>query len=209
MNKKEFLKQLEQLLLDIPESERREAVEYYENYFEDAGPEMEQKIIEELGSPQEVAASIKKNLFGEEEDFVKRENPGRPYQTQENKTTRNLLITVIVILTFPIWIGIAGAAFGLLEGGIACIFAIAVTGIVLVGVFLVVGIILAVIGIANLFTGFPAGGLVLLAVGMFLLAIAVLGTAAIVWFTGRVLPWTIRAIVRLCKKPFQKRGAVI
>ena len=50
MNKKEFLKQLEQLLLDIPESERREAVEYYENYFEDAGPEMEQKIIEELGS---------------------------------------------------------------------------------------------------------------------------------------------------------------
>ena len=113
MNKKEFLKQLEQLLLDIPESERREAVEYYENYFEDAGPEMEQKIIEELGSPQEVAASIKKNLFGEE-DFVKRENPGTPYQTQENKTTRNLLIAVIVILTFPVWIGIAGAAFGLL-----------------------------------------------------------------------------------------------
>ena len=82
MNKKEFLKQLEQLLLDIPESERREAVEYYENYFEDAGPEMEQKIIEELGSPQEVAASIKKNLFGEEELLVKRENPGTPYQTQ-------------------------------------------------------------------------------------------------------------------------------
>ena len=209
MNKKEFLKQLEQLLLDIPESERREAVEYYENYFEDAGPEMEQKIIEELGSPQEVAASIKKNLFGEEEDFVKRENPGTPYQTQENKTTRNLLVAVIVILTFPLWIGIAGAAFGLLAGGIACVFALAVTGIVLVGVFLVVGIILAVIGIANLFTGFPAGGLVLLAVGMFLLAIAVLGTTAIVWFTGRVLPWTIRTIVRLCKKPFQKRGAVI
>ena len=208
MNKKEFLRQLEQLLLDIPESERREAVEYYENYFEDAGDGMEEQIIEELGSPQEVAASIKKNLFGEE-DFIKQENCRSQYQTQENKTTRNLLVAVIVVLTFPVWIGIVGAAFGLLAGGIACIFGFAVAGIILVGVFLVVGMVLTGFGIANLFTGFPAIGLVLIAVGMFLLAIAILGILGITWFAGRVLPWTIRAVVRLCKRPFQKRGAAI
>ena len=65
MNREEFLRQLEQLLRDIPESERREAIEYYQNYFEDAGPEREAEIIEELGSPYEVAESIKKDLFGE------------------------------------------------------------------------------------------------------------------------------------------------
>ena len=31
MNREEFLRQLERLLYDIPESERREAMEYYQN----------------------------------------------------------------------------------------------------------------------------------------------------------------------------------
>ena len=39
MNREEFLRQLERLLSDIPEGERWEALEYYRNYFEDAGPE--------------------------------------------------------------------------------------------------------------------------------------------------------------------------
>ena len=76
MNREEFLRRLERLLSDIPESERREAMEYYQNYFEDAGPENEASIIEELGSPQEVASSIKKNLFGDDYEnysFVKEE----------------------------------------------------------------------------------------------------------------------------------------
>lgn len=33
MRKKEFLEQLERLLWDIPEQERKEALEFYENYF--------------------------------------------------------------------------------------------------------------------------------------------------------------------------------
>ena len=37
MNRKEFLKQLEELLSDIPEAERRDAMNYYQNYFDDAG----------------------------------------------------------------------------------------------------------------------------------------------------------------------------
>ena len=36
MNRQEFLRQLAQLLEDIPEAERREALEYYNNYFDDA-----------------------------------------------------------------------------------------------------------------------------------------------------------------------------
>lgn len=212
MNKNEFLRQLEQLLRDIPESERREAMEYYRNYFEDAGPEKEAQIIEELGSPQEVAASIKRNLFGEEYsdyDFVKEEKGQGVYGNRQNKTMRNLMIAVIIVLTFPIWIGIVGAAFGILVGGIAAAFAVAAAVIAIVIAFLVVGMILIGIGIANLFTGFPAVGLVLAAVGMFMLAFAVLGIIVIAWMVGRILPWTLRAVVRLCKRPFQKRGAAI
>ena len=212
MNRNEFLRQLERLLCDIPENERREAIEYYQNYFEDAGPEKEAQIIEELGSPQEVAASIKRNLFGEDYedyDFVKEKKHQNAYENQQNKTTRNIVLAVIIVLTFPLWIGILASAFGILIAGIAVVFAAAVSIIAVVFCFFVMGFVLCGIGMVNLFTGFPAVGLVLTAVGMFLLAFAVLGLIVVVWTVGRILPWTLRAVVRLCKKPFQKRGAVI
>ena len=62
MNRIGFLRQLEELLRDIPDNERREAMEYYRNYFDDAGPENEQKIIEELGSPAKVAERDRKSV---------------------------------------------------------------------------------------------------------------------------------------------------
>ena len=62
MNRTEFLEQLERLLWDIPESERKEALEYYQDYFEDAGAENEGKVIQELGSPGKVAAISREEL---------------------------------------------------------------------------------------------------------------------------------------------------
>ena len=38
MNRAQFMKQLEKLLSDISEEERKEALDYYESYFDDAGP---------------------------------------------------------------------------------------------------------------------------------------------------------------------------
>lgn len=62
MNKEIFLKQLEQLLYDIPQEERDEAMDYYRGYFEDAGVEHEATVLEELESPQIIADSIKEAL---------------------------------------------------------------------------------------------------------------------------------------------------
>ena len=45
MNRKQFMEQLERLLSDISEAERQEALEYYEGYFDDAGPENEGEVI--------------------------------------------------------------------------------------------------------------------------------------------------------------------
>lgn len=50
MNRKQFMEQLERLLSDISEAERQEALEYYEGYFDDAGPENEGEVIRELGN---------------------------------------------------------------------------------------------------------------------------------------------------------------
>ena len=65
MNKDGFMSQLKGLLADIPEAEREEALQYYDDYFEDAGAENEQSVISSLGSPKNIAENIKAELRGE------------------------------------------------------------------------------------------------------------------------------------------------
>ena len=67
MTKQEFLSELESLLLDIPKEEREEALIYYENYFNDAGAGMEQSIIDQIGIPKKVAATIRSDLAGSQD----------------------------------------------------------------------------------------------------------------------------------------------
>ena len=55
MTRTAFLAALEQLLAPLPESERKDALSYYEDYLDAAGPENEARAIAELGSPEEVA----------------------------------------------------------------------------------------------------------------------------------------------------------
>ena len=58
MSKQEFLYHLETLLMDLPREEREDALDYYEQYFEAAGPEREAEVIRELGSPERVSEMI-------------------------------------------------------------------------------------------------------------------------------------------------------
>lgn len=86
MNRTQFLEQLEKLLLDIPEAERQEALDYYENYFEDAGADKEDAVIRELGSPGKVAAIIKADLKESSQDYA--EYTERGYQDSRNVETQ-------------------------------------------------------------------------------------------------------------------------
>lgn len=65
MNRAEFLKQLEYLLQDMPEDEREDAVAYYRDYFEEAGPDQEAAVLRELGSPERIAAMIRADWNGQ------------------------------------------------------------------------------------------------------------------------------------------------
>lgn len=63
MNRADFMKQLESLLTGIAPTEREEAIQYYNDYFDDAGAENEQEVIEALGNPARVAENIKRDLL--------------------------------------------------------------------------------------------------------------------------------------------------
>lgn len=65
MTREEFIQRLGQALTaQVTEEERAEAIRFYEEYFSEAGPEQEQAVLEELGSPEKVAAIIKANVPG-------------------------------------------------------------------------------------------------------------------------------------------------
>lgn len=64
MSRWEFMRQLEQLLFDISPNEREEALQYYNDYFNDAGAENEQEVIQALGTPEQVAKIVKEGLAG-------------------------------------------------------------------------------------------------------------------------------------------------
>ena len=63
MNRADFMNQLESLLTGIAPTEREEAIQYYNDYFDDAGAENEQEVIEALGNPARVAENIKRDLL--------------------------------------------------------------------------------------------------------------------------------------------------
>ena len=58
MRKYAYLARLEELLAALPAEERQDALNYYEEYFDAAGSEQEEKTAEALGDPTEVARKI-------------------------------------------------------------------------------------------------------------------------------------------------------
>lgn len=58
MTKYEYLAKLEQLLAAMPQQERRDALDYYAEYFDAAGPDHEAETAEKLGNPETVARKI-------------------------------------------------------------------------------------------------------------------------------------------------------
>ena len=59
MNRKKFIDILKEELSKLPDEEIDAAIEYYEEYFDEAGSENENEVISELGSPKKVASQIK------------------------------------------------------------------------------------------------------------------------------------------------------
>ena len=68
MTSQEYLNQLQKYLKKLPQSDYEDAMEYFTEYFADAGPENEQAVIEELGTPKIAAAELMMNLLDKKMD---------------------------------------------------------------------------------------------------------------------------------------------
>ena len=227
MNRKEFIEQLEQLLMDIPPEERIEALAYYNGYFEDAGVENEEKIIRELESPEKVAKIIKADIGGEEEKeytesgyedtrFHQQEEVGQ-YNTnqqstagkKEDKASKIILIVLLAIVTSPLWLTVAGSIAGLIVGALGTIFGVAVAFVAVVFALYVAGLVLFGVGAGLLFTGGFAAGIGLIGAALLVLAPAILGTIGCVWMFGKFCPWFVKSIVGLCSRLIHRKERTV
>ena len=233
MNKDEFLRQLEVLLSGISQEERTEALAFYRSYFEDAGEANEAKILEELESPQKVADSIIKDLGVQPGDAcysgaqgasagaewnpavqgaAQNASKGVPqgaaqnaaYSTQEKDGMPGWAI-VLLVITSPVWLVMILVILSALLGIVAALFGIAIAVVAVMGALLICGVVLFGAGIGSAFAGNPAIGIGLMGGGLIVLAIGILAVVLVVWIFGGFLPWALKGIWKLCKKPFNKR----
>lgn len=217
MNRNDFMNQLARLLVDIPENERSEALEFYYNYFEDAGPENEQAIIKELGSPQKVAAMIKEGLesgsgeYGEYtengyQDVRERKFSQVPqYSSPTSNKNGKILIIVILLVLFSS--AVTGAVGGILEAVLTIVFLPFLLAVGIGGSILglsIGGIVILAVGVGVCFTSAGAG-IACIGIGLILLAFAVLLLAAEVGLVGKFLPWLIRKVIETAKNLFSGR----
>lgn len=97
MNKQTYLAKLAQLLAPLPEQERQDALNYYEEYFDAAGPEAEDVTADELGDPADAARKILEGeglmldsaqaAAGESSDAADTAQDAAPEPTGENPPT--------------------------------------------------------------------------------------------------------------------------
>lgn len=232
MNREKFMAELESLLLDIPASDRMDAIDYYNSYFDEAGKENEERILGELKSPLKVAKSIKASIGDDresaaftEEDFSdsqrKRQLPGNISEGSKGGVNISpILLAVLAVCSFPIWGSLLATVFSLLVGAAATIFAILVSIFAVTISFLLVGVSMVAVSFFRLFTYYSfANALVGIGLGCILTGVGIIFGLFLIWILRKPMPkllkWSlyqgreafyrIRAYLKECLKD-GKRG---
>ncbi len=226
MNHEDFLKELEELLLDLAPDEREEALRYYQDLFEEAGPEGEAEILRRLGDPMKVAAEIREGLQGGpdageftergyrderfDDDYLAPEKyagqGGQSEAGRDSEKRRNGILLLVLFLVFglPILGTILSAGFSVVAGLLGCVIGIlgglislVFGGFVAAAVFLVSGAACIFVGIINLTA--PAMGLMLMCFGFLMLAAALLLFVAAGWGMKTAIPGVFRGFIHLVR----------
>ena len=189
MTKEEYLTQLKKYLKRLPKEDYTNAMDYFTEYFEDAGPEGEAALMQELGTPKEAAYDILDNIITE-----KRNDPHTP-------VWKILLLTLLVICAAPLGGSLALAALAVL---LACVvvIVIGVLCILLFGaIFVIIGGKLFIRGVIAI-TVSLSGASLISGAGLFSIGIGILVVVAVICFCK----WIILGLAHLIQNMSRKRS---
>lgn len=185
MTKAEYLSQLEARIKAFPQEERDSAMRFYAEYFDDAGAENEQQVIEQLGPPERLA----EQLMG-----AAKENPE---PVAEKK--RGPLFWVLALLASPFLLVLAATALCVVVTVAMVLFCVmlmlalvAVVPFIVSASMLLSGFVAMVVGLLVTFSNFPT---MLWFTG---LGLAVLSLGALIWKPGVIImQHCLKAVFRL------------
>ena len=217
MSREEYLCRLEELLADIPQKEREDALCYYNDYFDAGGVENEEENMASLGTPEELAKTIR--LASDDTTVIDGEftetgysdgindnydmpdkytqiaeydggvNSEKTYRVFGKKFSKSTIIVLIIILIL-----LGPVIFGILGGVIGAVFSIlggligVIAGLFGSGISILIGSVFG-IGIAAIsFITKPMGALTILGFSLLGLAVGGLMIAACTWLIGLIPP---------------------
>lgn len=199
MDRQQYLRELEARLSNRmkPDALMR-VICYYEEYFDEAGPEGEAQAILDLGSPADLTEHILGGQPGKQpEPWVQEEWTADRPRKGVGMVWKVLLAICAAPIAIPVMIGLLAGGIGLLIGILAVFVALGIAGIAAVAA----GIFTAAAGFGALLTHgmtttmvFVGGGMVAAGIGGLLLA----GTFAL---TGLCL----RGVARLLGRALRRR----
>ena len=104
-------------LRKLPEEEIESAIDYFTEYFDEAGEENTQSVIEELGSPASVASKILA-------DFAVKDLTNHPNSAKKGLSAVWLIVLAIFAspIAIPLLIAVGALTFGLIVTGAALAF---------------------------------------------------------------------------------------
>lgn len=198
MSKNDYINELRARIAHLPEEERDAALTYYIEYLEEVGEENIQQVIQQLGTPRDVAeriiadyASRSSSAAGQNgyDPFASGSyRPNTPpyhdynkYQ-QKEKSNHGCLIAIIALLTSFIWLPILFVVAMVLLGIIGGMIGLALGG--------VGGVI---IGIGTLLSD-PSEGIFIISAGLIFSGVFLLALAPVTMLYTRFLPWVWRCI---------------
>lgn len=201
MDKQTFLRRLEEGLRQLPPEEREDILAYHREYFQDAGPEQEAKVIQELGDPDLLARRLLSE-YGEQPPASPPPPPPSQPQPEAPKKKRpsGVLVAILAVLAAPIALPLAAAL-----GAVAIALAVAALSValalmaVIVGV-LVTGIALVALGVSALLL-YPPAALVVLGAGLVCCGLGLFGVMPVILLIQAMF----RGLANLFRKAFFRR----
>lgn len=131
MTRQEYMEELKKYLKRLPQEDFDNAIEYFSEYFEEAGPEKEQQVMRELGEPKEAARELFLNLL---QESVEKDQDKAPVLKGKRRSPGKIILLVFLVLcASPVSLALLAFVFAVLCAVIltvaAVIFSIGITGI--------------------------------------------------------------------------------
>lgn len=121
MTRQEYMEQLKKYLKRLPKEDYDNAIEYFSEYFDEAGPEKEQQVMKELGEPKEAARELLLNLLQEsvenDQDIVEEKaavNKNVNVPKKKRSPGKIVLLAFLVLCASPVSLTLLLCAFAVL-----------------------------------------------------------------------------------------------